>query len=278
MENVNPYNKSEFNKIFTSTGIYKKLEQDFGTKNLVWDKFVPASPEFRNAPKKFKAQTPRERVPTIFSATVFYYLLPLLEVDYDLIYDLGCGGNMFKPYIPRLIGIGNELSYYYDIKDPAWPNIKSIQDFTNLPDWIKHECLHVHKMTISDTNFYGDVYGAFDDNFVLDHQEYFQAIFSICACHFRPLHLFKKMVLDFASMVKVGGRGFLAVNLQRMIERESPQFLLQEFSTVTPTVLQYTQYIKKELSTITLNFLILDIDLTLMDESMDGNIRLVFEK
>jgi hypothetical protein len=32
--------------------------------------------------------------------------------------------------------------------------------------------------------------------------------------------------MDFASIIKVGGRGFLSLNLQRMIERESEQFLL----------------------------------------------------
>ena len=77
-------------------------------------------------------------------------------------------------------------------------------------------------------------------------------------------------------MIKTGGRGFLSLNLQRMIEQE--QELLQLFSTATPTVLQYEDYLRNELATVDLKFLILDVDLELIDESMDGNIRLVIEK
>jgi hypothetical protein len=276
MENINPYNEIEFRKTFTNTEIYKKLEQNFNSQNLVWDKFVITSKIFKSKPK-ISAQTPREANPTIFSASVFYYLLPLLEIDYDLVYDLGCGGNMFKSYIPQLKGIGAEWSSYQNVKDPSWPNISSRQDFDNLPEWIKHECLHVHKINI-DSIFYGDISDSFNDNFVLAHQEYFQSIFSICALHFYPLHLLKKIIVDFASIIKVGGRGFLSLNLQQMIERESEQFLLETFLTKHPSTSQYEQYVRKELSSINLKFLIVDIDLTCIDEYFDGNIRLVIER
>ena len=276
IENINPYNETEFKKTFKSTEIYKKLEQDFGEANLRWNynNFLPGMDGY----KSISANTPRAWYPEHFSATVFYYLMPLLEKNYNAIYDLGCGANMFKPYIPRLIGIGAEWCDYDNVKDPSWPNVTSKQEFDNLPDHIRHECLHVHNMHIENGIFYGDIKGAFNNNFVLKHQDYFQSIFSICALHFHPLHLFKKVVVDFVSMIKIGGRGFLALNLQRMIERESKQFLLQEFSTAKPSKLQYDQYVRKELSTLNLKFLILDIDLTLIDEGMDGNIRLVFEQ
>lgn len=276
MENINPYNKIEFQKIFTNTEIYKKLEQNFGSQNLVWDKFV--LPAIINSAPRVNAGTPRASVPTIFSASVFYYLLPLLEIDYDLIYDLGCGGNMFKPYIPQLIGIGAEWSDYHRVKDPSWPNIKNRREFDDLPERIKYECIHVHKISIDDNICHGDISNSFNDIFVLAHQEYFQSIFSICALHFYPLHLLKKIVLDFASIIKVGGRGFLSLNLQRMIERESEQFLLETFLTTHPSTSQYEQYVRKELSSTNLKFLILDIDLTLIDEGLDGNVRLVFER
>ena len=290
IENINSYNETEFKKIFTNTEIYKKLEQNFSKKNLVWNKFVWLSPAYteqrnliwRSVPM-IKGRTPRARMPTLFSASVFYYLLPLLEIEYDSIYDLGCGANLFKPYIPRLVGIGDEWVHiknsYEKIKDASWPNITCPQDFDNLPSNIKSECSTVHNLaTINDVEFYGDIYGSFDYAYVQQHALGFQAIFSICALHFCPLSQFRKIVLDFVSLVKSGGRGFLALNLQRMIERESTHFLMQEFSTITPTRLQYEQYLRKELSTCNLKFLIVDIDLTLIDEGLDGNIRLVFEK
>jgi hypothetical protein len=276
MENINPYNEIEFRKIFTNTEIYKKLEQNFSNQNLIWSKFVPAA-IFWSAPR-VNTSTPRASRPTIFSASVFYYLLPLLEIDYDLIYDLGCGGNLFKPYIPRLIGIGAEWSDYHRVKNTSWPNIKNRQEFDRLPEHIKHECLQVHKISIDDDTCYGDISDSFNDTFVLAHQEYFQSIFSINALHFHPLHLLKKIVLDFASIIKVGGRGFLSFNLQLMIERESTQFLLQEFSTTNPSKSQYEQYTRKKLLSTNLKFLILDVDLIVINEIMDGNVRLVFER
>jgi hypothetical protein len=275
IENINPYNETEFKKIFTNTEIYKKLEQDFDGKNLVWKKHF--DDERVHVVKSSVRRTPRASFPEHFSATIFYYLLPLLEKNYDAIYDIGCGPNMFKPYLPRLIGIGEEWSRYDRVKDPSWPDVRNEQDFDNLPEWIKHECLHVHGIKI-DNPFHGDIKGVFNDDFVLKHQNYFQSVFSICALHFHPLHLFKKIVVDFASIVKVGGRGFLALNLKRMIEIESEQFLLQEFSTATPSNLQYDQYIRKELSSLDLKFLILDVDITLIGNGIDGNIRLVFER
>lgn len=276
MENINSYNEIEFRKIFSNTEIYKKLEQNFGDQNLIWSKFVSTA-IWSKAPR-IDAETPRESRPTIFSASVFYYLLPLLEIDYDVIYDLGCGRNLFKSYIPRLIGIGAEWSDYYRVKSPSWPNIKNRQEFDRLPEHIKHECLHVHKISIDDDTCYGDISDKFNDTFVLAHQEYFQSIFSINALHFHPLHLLKKIVLDFASIIKVGGRGFLSFNLKHMIERESTQFLLQEFSTTYPSKSQYEQYIRKELLSTNLKFLILDVDLTVLNEILDGNVKMVIER
>ena len=156
--------------------------------------------------------------------------------------------------------------------------ISNKKDFEDLPDWIKQECIHQHKMPVPSADFYGDIHGFVDDVYIQEHQNYFQSVFSICALHFHPLHLFKKVVVDFVSMIKIGGRGFLALNLQRMIERESEQFLLQEFSTSNPSKSQYNQYIRKELSSLNLKFLILDVNITFIDDPMDGNIRLVFER
>lgn len=282
IKNINPYNETEFKQIFTNTEIYKKLEKNFGEINLIWHKFFYQSTGISSPTDS----TPRKQYSNKCSISVFYYLLPLIEQNYDAIYDIGCGVNFFKPYLPRLVGVGAEeimldmqlVNSYNNIKAPAWPMISNKTDFENLPNWIKQECVHQHKMPLPSADFYGDIHGFVDDVYIQEHQNCFQSVFSICALHLHPLHLFKKIVLDFVSIIKVGGRGFLALNLQRMIDRESEQFLLQEFLTVKPSKLQYDQYIRKELATLNVKFLILDIDLTIMDESMDGNIRLVFEK
>lgn len=39
-------------------------------------------------------------------------------------------------------------SSYDAVKDESWPNIKTVEDFETLPDYIKHECVHLHQLTL----------------------------------------------------------------------------------------------------------------------------------
>lgn len=270
---------------FKTTEVYKKLICDYTDEKLVWHKFFHLGNTIKSITEEHF--TPRSAYKAEFSATVFYYLLPLLEKNPQIIYDLGCGKNMFKKYLPNVIGIDAEIpaqvklsSMYNTVKDESWPSISSIEDFNNLPICIQTECLTVHKLDLNNiqSNFYGDIYGKFNDEYVASHQNYFESVFAICSLHFHPLSDFKKIILDFASMICVNGRGFLSLNLQRLIERSSTDFLTAQFGTTTPTTMQYDNWLRKELSTTKLNFLILDVDLTLLDEAIDGNIRLVIEK
>jgi hypothetical protein len=186
--------------------------------------------------------TPREYYgtvgKTIFSMVPFFYLQKLLEKNPKFIYDLGAGWNIFKKYIPNIIGIS--------------------------------------PTTIVDN--YSDIHDLVDADFVKGHQEYFESVFSINALHFRPLNELENIVQEFSSMVATGGRGFLALNIARMIPETSDSFLMNEFGSLYPNVKDYDTYIRKILSKIDLNYLIVDIDLDILDESMDGNIRIVFEK
>ena len=79
-------------------------------------------------------------------------------------------------------------------------------------------------------------------------------------------------------MIQTNGHGFISINLQRMIDWTSAELLISLFDTVHPTQDQLNKYIRTELDKINLEWLIVDVDLTLVDEGMDGNIRLVFKK
>jgi hypothetical protein len=284
MENIRPYNENEFISVFKTTEVYKKLKLNYTDDQLIWNKF------FDLGKKSIRTDdtTPRASHSKEFSAAVFYYLLPLLEKNPKKIYDLGCGKNMFKPYLPNIIGIGAELPDYYSIpytykqvKDTSWPDISTPADFEKLPDYIKIECTTVHKLNpyeIIKEGFYGDVHGFVDDEYVAQHQNYFESVFAICSLHFHPLSNFKKIVLDFASMICNNGRGFLGINLQRLIDQTNEDFLINQFGTNHPTHDQYDQWLRNQLSTTKLKFLILDIDLTLINDGIDGNIRLLIEK
>ena len=185
--------------------------------------------------KQFET-TPRQKAAsttsqTWFSAIPFYYIEWLQEINPEKIYDLGCGWNIFKKYYPNIIGVGAEN-----------------------PD---------------NESFFADIHDFVDDAYILGHQEYFESVYSICALHFIPLSDIRKRVLDFASMIKHGGRGWLSLNAARMVERD-PEFKDKD-------TLFIEKYCKKQLATVP-SLVLLEIDLTVSDEYIDGNIQIQINK
>ena len=228
MNNVNEYNVSKFKEEFLNTDLYRTLEKDFD--HLVWTKYWPYQ-KHASTPRQIWGDRLRE---TYFSLTPFYYLKPLLEKSPDTIYDLGCGWNIFKKYIPNIVGV--------DFNDD-----------------------------------YRDIDDQFDDEYVKHHQQYFESVFSICALHFCSLTKFENQIQQFVSMIKPGGRGYLALNFQRFTDFTSETDLIKLFNTAKPNGAMYNQFIRDALSNIDCNYLIVDVDISNHNEQMDGNIRIVVE-
>lgn len=229
IQNINPYDSAQFKKQFESTDICRKVSKDFD--ELWWDQRI----------KFFDSLTPRHAVSTVtvgFSMIPFYYLQPLLEKNPISIYDLGCGANMFKKYIPNIIGVDKSYGR------PSESNGQIC---------------------------YPDIEGRVDAEYIKTHQNYFESVFSINALHFRPLTELRSVYEEFISMVAPGGRGFLSVNIQRMIESEKN--LLSGVNNVN-----YDSYVRTQLDTLPCKYLIFDVNLDIVDEWLDGNIRLVFER
>lgn len=231
MNNLNPYIEQEYSAKFTQTDIYKRLSEDFDYVCL--SKFYFASPHLKTG------ITPRQMIGSYstrdFSACIFYYIDFLLETNPQQIVDLGCGWNIFKKYIPTVIGIGAE--------NPHSPQ------------------------------YYADQHDYVDNVFVQGHQDQFESVFSICSLHFHPLQELSKVINDFYSMIKPGGRGFLALNLQRMIDESNDKFMPGS------TRAEYEAYCRAQLSRLDhIKFLVVDVDLQMVDEGLDGNVRLVMEK
>jgi hypothetical protein len=177
MKNINGYNSAEFAERFKKTEIYQSLSQEFN--QVLFEHFIENFLRYNF--------TPRENFGTSStSATPFYYLEFLTAKNPKTIYDIGCGWNMFKKYIPNIVGV-----------DTKFPN--------------------------SD-RFFADINNCVDDDYVKGHQEYFESVFSINALHFHPLSDLRKIATDFVSMIKPGGMGYLAVNLMRMLERDQEKF------------------------------------------------------
>jgi len=223
--NVNDYQIDEFKKKFICTETYQKIISDYDC--VVFEK------NWKNprcvTPRQFVAQ----RQPSYFSAVPFYYLDFLLEKNPKKIYDIGCGWNIFKKYIPNIIGIGAE--------DPK------------------------------SGDFYGDIHDYVDDDFISHHQNYFESMFSINSLHFVPLTNLKTVVLNFYSMLTTGGTGWLALNVKCMRDRDLIKF---EKSSIE----DLDSYIRNEIYNIGIEYLVVDIDLSVIDEFMNGNIRLIMQK
>jgi len=93
LENINPYNKNDWEYKFKQTDLYAKLTEDFD--HISFEHFV----EKTNAHRP--SLTPRQQLgSSLFSGTIFYYLDYILCDSPEIIYDLGCGWNIFKKYLP----------------------------------------------------------------------------------------------------------------------------------------------------------------------------------
>jgi hypothetical protein len=220
-KNINPYNEKTFKAYFEQTELCHRLTQDF-------DKLYYSLADRYNC-------SPREHVGTRqFFAVPFYYLKYLTDRNPKIIYDIGCGWNIFKKYIPNIIGIDH--------------NISSVA-------------------------YHADLYGHVDDEYIQQHQNFFESAFAICSLHFHPLSDLRKVVLDFISMLSPGGCGFLALNLQRMIDRDP------RFDNDSLPNFDFETEIRTQLENIPATYLVFDVNLSNgYDDSMDGNIRLVCHK
>jgi hypothetical protein len=224
LQNINPYNEFEFRKKFELSALFKSIEKDFD--QLLWN---PTSDDGYGG-------TPRQQwgdkhpQTSKFSMVPFYYLQFLTEKNPEKIYDLGCGWNIFKKYIPNIVGIGAEN-----------PNSQ----------W-----------------FYADIHDYVDENFIQGHKDYFESVFSICALHFIPISDLRQRVLDFASMIKPSGRGWISFNAMRMLERDP---MMRSHPNLE-------LWIRQQLSNLPFQVLQFDVDLEPLENGMDGNIRLILEK
>jgi hypothetical protein len=223
-KNINSYNENTFKSYFEQTELCHRLKQDFDDL-YYFDRHIYHQ----------IGRTPRQHLGTRkFSVVPFYYLKYLTDRNPKVMYDIGCGWNIFKKYIPNIIGIDN--------------NIHSLESHAD-------QCVEV------------------DDKYIQQHQNFFESAFAINSLHFHPLSDLRKIVLDFISMLAPDGSGFLAINLQRMIERD-PRFnnnSLPDFDFETE--------VRTQLENIPATYLVFDVDLSSgYNNAMNGNIRLVCHK
>jgi hypothetical protein len=186
--------------------------------------------------------TPRQRIGSrVCLMTSFYYVEKMLEKNPENIVDVGCGWNMFKRYYPQLIGIS-----------PDNPEDSS--------------------------TWFGDQHDYFDSDYAEFHKDEFDAAMSICSLNYTPLTTLRSNVESFISVVKPGGRGYIAIDILPMIDREDPEVLDDIFGTDKPTMHELDDYVREQLSDLDCEYIVFDLDSMENANELDGNIRIVFER
>jgi hypothetical protein len=137
----------------------------------------------------------------------------------------------------------------------------------------------IHGIDPSRDNTAADEFDFFDTEFSQGHTNYYPSAFSINAIHFVSITQMHNRILEFANIIKSGGRGFLALNSKRMIENTSPLDRLTIFNSMNPSTLAISDYCDEVIKNLPLNLLVAENLITKYeDEGINGNIRLVFEK
>ena len=164
-------------------------------------------------------------------------------------------------------GIFSVIPFYY-IDWLAQSNPREIYDLGC--GWNVFKKYYPNIVGVDPDNSHADIHCGVNSSYVREHEEYFESVFSINALHFIPLSSIRKRVENFASMIKPGGRGWLAMNAMRMLERDT-----ESFKDKDKTFIQ--QYIEDQVTSLS-SIQSLDIDLSILDEYLDGNIQIIFTK
>ena len=183
-------------------------------------------------------QTPRQDwAEPVFRLAPLWYIKLLVDINPEYIVDLGCGANYFKPVVDSIFNT------------------------------------RVHG--IDPDSAYADENDLFDAEFSVGHTDYYPAAMSINALHFIPLADLKKRIYEFHNIIAPGGRGFLALNADRLIAH-SPD----NNQSLTKSADEVTNYVWKTVNSCKdIDFIVKEVYVNQqLNEPLDGNIRLVFNK
>jgi len=94
------FNKSQFEQEFSRSQIYQQLLNEYPTLCVE----VTDVPDLKH---DLVYKMPRAILHDqgIFVYSIFYYIDMLLECNPKIILDVGCGNNVFKKYIPQIVGL-----------------------------------------------------------------------------------------------------------------------------------------------------------------------------
>jgi hypothetical protein len=94
------FNKDQFEQEFSTSSIYQQLANDY---DILYTEVNDITGLIKDPAYKIPRTTLQEQ--GIFVCSSFYYIGLLLETNPTVILDVGCGNNIFKKYIPQIIGL-----------------------------------------------------------------------------------------------------------------------------------------------------------------------------
>lgn len=179
----------------------------------------------------------------ILDACSLYYIKYLLEINPTTIADIGSGVNRFKNLFPDIVGVEKQIDMDHDI----------------------------------------GLLATVDDEWVEQHQNQYDAIICINMLHFTHIEQVCCRLQWIYDMLAPGGRAFVAFNLETWLMKTSPAQLKRLFNGI-PILDQAVDIIHKQVESLGLNLIVNDWAILRQShegtvrDSLNGNIRLVFEK
>lgn len=145
-------------------------------------------------------------------------------------------------------------------------------------NWFKKIYPCILGLSPEDQDVEADVHTSFDKKFVKDNFEKYPAAMAICSLHFVSIDNFAEQILDFANIIKTGGRGFISFDILRSVECSHISTLKKLFGGA-PNQSQLAEYINQEICKLDLDWITVEnLIAENVEDSINGNIRLVFQK
>jgi hypothetical protein len=108
---------------------------------------IETEEDYQNIIKKlesFGVEVLRPELPTEPFVDGIFVPAPMTPRDYTAMI-----GSTFYSVTEHRFYRASIDSFYQDVKDPSWPDCKSMEDFNLLPTWIQEECKSLHNLNAS---------------------------------------------------------------------------------------------------------------------------------
>jgi hypothetical protein len=250
---INKINYEQFRKEFLATPIGQQVLQDFDEvtcTNTHYPSILVVAHGHQSTCRELLGSREMKSINqnTTISIVTFYYLQFLQEKNPKLIYDIGCGWNIWKKYIPNIVGIDNK-SQYADIKDEY----------------------NTHYVDKNNRN----LESAF-------------AVNMSSSIHINPdtgqgnpitFSNLTECIKEFSSIISSGGRGYIALPAIAPLISTSDEWF-EDNDLTRYAISELTNYLEQKiLSLDCIKVIALDIELDILKHfpSHDGEIRVVFE-